>query len=193
MNIHNNFICIDGNIGAGKSSVLLHLHKNYKYNVDLEPVDKWQNYLDKMYLEDKGYFEFQKQVWEDRCWLQSKDNSSTPTILERSPYFTRHTFVEVLKDKYTQEEYEIIVQMYNLTDKLWKPKKTFYIKTTPKVAYDRIVSRNRKSENLISLQYLEKLHDAYERAYTNAKTSLYVIDGNNKSVEQIAKEINDNI
>ena len=123
MNIHNNFICIDGNIGAGKSYVLLHLHKNYKYNVDLEPVDKWQNYLDKMYLEDKGYFEFQKQVWEDRCWLQSKNNSSTPTILERSPYFTRHTFVEVLKDKYTQEEYEIIDQMYNLTYKLWKPKK----------------------------------------------------------------------
>jgi deoxyadenosine/deoxycytidine kinase len=193
MNIENNFICIDGNIGAGKSSVLLYLHKTHKYNVDLEPVDKWQNYLDKMYLEDKGYFEFQKQVWEDRCWLQSKDKSSTPTILERSPYFTRHTFVEVLKEKYTQEEYEIIDQMYNLTDKLWKPTKTFYIRTNPKVAYDRIVSRNRKSENLISLQYLQKLHNAYERAYTNAKNFLYVIDGDNKSVEQIAKEINDNI
>jgi deoxyadenosine/deoxycytidine kinase len=193
MNIENNFICIDGNIGAGKSSVLLYLHKTHKYNVDLEPVDKWQNYLDKMYLEDKGYFEFQKQVWEDRCWLQSKDKSSTPTILERSPYFTRHTFVEVLKEKYTQEEYEIIDQMYNLTDKLWKPTKTFYIRTNPKVAYDRIVSRNRKSENLISLQYLQKLHNAYERAYTNAKNFLYVIDGDNKSVEQIAKEIHDNI
>ena len=42
-------ITVDGNIGCGKTGVLNYLHKNYKYPIDLEPVDNWQKHLNKIY------------------------------------------------------------------------------------------------------------------------------------------------
>ena len=46
-------ITIDGNIGCGKTGVLNYLHKNYKYAIDLEPVDNWQKHLNRIYNEEK--------------------------------------------------------------------------------------------------------------------------------------------
>jgi deoxyguanosine kinase len=188
------FITIDGNIGAGKSSILLELHKIYKYNVDLEPVDKWLPHLTKLYAEDKGYFEFQKIVWEDRCWLQSKNKDNTPIILERSPFFTRNTFMNVLYNdkKLTDEEMIILNEMYNLTDKLWKPRIYIYLKTSPNISFKRIENRNRTSENLIKFDYIENLHNAYENAYNKGlkqKLNIHIIDTDDKTVEDITNII----
>ena len=57
-------ITIDGNIGCGKTSVLNYLHKFYKYPVDLEPVEEWQPYLDKMYQNKENTFNFQIRISE---------------------------------------------------------------------------------------------------------------------------------
>jgi len=51
-------ITIDGNIGCGKTSLLNYLHKYHKMVIDLEPVDNWIPYLNKMYNEKKMYFHF---------------------------------------------------------------------------------------------------------------------------------------
>ena len=68
-------LTIDGNIGCGKSTLLEYLHINYLLPIDLEPVNKWQPYLNDMYYHNKGACEFQVRVWLDRCWIQPKQDS----------------------------------------------------------------------------------------------------------------------
>ena len=49
-------ITIDGNIGAGKSSILHYLHKKYKIPIDLEPIENWKIYLDNFYNNKNDIF-----------------------------------------------------------------------------------------------------------------------------------------
>ena len=46
-------ITIDGNIGAGKSTILKFLKDVANINADLEPVDEWEPFLVDMYKNNK--------------------------------------------------------------------------------------------------------------------------------------------
>ena len=107
-------ITIDGNIGSGKTSILQKLQMNYGQLVDLEPIEQWKPYLDNIYLNDTGHFSFQKKVWEDRALIQSRNNNII--FIERSAKFTRETFVEVYKNKFTNEEYLLLNHLYENSD-----------------------------------------------------------------------------
>jgi deoxyadenosine/deoxycytidine kinase len=67
---------IDANIGAGKTTILEKLHKEYKYLIDLEPVEQWKPYLKNMYENNTGYNDFQVKVWSDRAWIQKKNENN---------------------------------------------------------------------------------------------------------------------
>ena len=93
-------ITIDGNIGCGKTGVLNYLHKNYKYAIDLEPVDNWQKHLNRIYNEEKdenskssNIFDFQVRIWLDRCWIQTKIETNI-ILVERSPSFINNVFIK---------------------------------------------------------------------------------------------------
>ena len=107
-------VTIDGNIGAGKTSILNYLHNNFNINVDLEPINKWKSYLDNIYLNKKNFFNFQVRVWLDRSWIQEKDERSL-IIMERSPNFIRNTFNKYMYEKglITSNENIIINELYN--------------------------------------------------------------------------------
>lgn len=181
---------IDGNIGAGKTSILNHLHTYFNINVDLEPIEKWKPYLDKIYNENDNYFKFQIRVWLDRSWIQEKSDSSI-VIMERSPYFIRNTF-----NKYVYEnnliknnENNVINELYDKTDLIWKPNYFIYLRSSPKNCLDRIYKRGRDNEMNISLEYLEKIHELHELAYSELKYNKKIIDVDNKTLEEIGLEI----
>ena len=188
-------ICIDANIGAGKTTLLQKLHNEYKYLICLEPVEQWMPYLKNIYENDKGYYEFQIKVWSDRSFVQEK--TEHPMLYERSPYFTRNTFVKCMleTEKITKEEYNNLNIMYDNTDIQWKPKKYIYIKVSPEVSYERIQKRNREFENNITLDYLQILHRLYEEAYKEAKEKGYdIIEINGeRNEDDIIKDILKNI
>ena len=194
-------VTIDGNIGSGKTSVLTHLHKQHKQLIDLEPVEKWQPYLTKMYEQDTGYFEFQKQVWMDRSMIQ--DNSTHLIFMERSPECTRNTFIEILRQplkvdknneigsKLTQDEYNKLQIMYDEGYQMFRPSKYIYIQTPPEICFERIKERGRQSENNISYEYIVKLHEYHEYFFTSMKqkgVDITIIDGD-KKIEDICKII----
>ena len=54
--------------------------------------------------------------------------------------------------------------------------KIFYIKTSPEVAMQRLLSRNREGEN-VSSEYLERVHDYHEQ-WLNDNPFVVTIDGN---------------
>lgn len=184
---------IDANIGAGKTTVLEYLHKHHRIPIDPEPVQKWQPYLEDMYRNDKGAFEFQLRVWLDRCWVQQRPNMS-PIVMERSPYFQRNVFVPVNVDnqRLTPKEYQLIHEMYQLSMNMWSPQGMIYLRSDPRKCKERIAKRSRNSEDTISIEYLESLHKYHENAYMNGVSRgmpIIVIDVENKTVEQVAAEV----
>jgi len=189
----NGFVfTIDGSIGAGKSTVLEYLHKNYNISIDLEPVDKWVPFLKRMYDEKKGTFEFQIRVWLDRCWIQPKRHVNI--IIERSPFFQKKVFIEasIMDKKITESERNILNEMYDKTMQLWCPRGYIYLRSNPIKCAERIKIRGRNCESNISIEYLQKLHDLHEKAYMIASAQcmpIICIDIEDKSIEKVSEEV----
>jgi deoxyadenosine/deoxycytidine kinase len=183
-------ITIDGNIGAGKTSILNYLHTNYNINVDLEPIDKWKQYLDNIYLEKKNYFKFLIRIWLDRSWIQEKNKSSL-VIMERSPYFIRNTFNKLTYDSelINNNENNIINELYDKTDIIWKSNYFIYLRSSPEKCLDKIYKRGRENEMEITLDYLKNIHEYHEKAFDNLEDKKIVINVDDKSIEEIGKEI----
>lgn len=184
---------IDGNIGCGKTSVLNYLHKYKNIQVDLEPVDKWKPFLDNIYLSKTGYFNFQIKVWLDRAWIQEKDNKSI-IFMERSPFFIRNTFNknDFNNNNINEDEFNVINEMYNKTDNIWKSNLYIYLRSTPNKCLERINHRGRLNELNIDINYITDIHNLHEETYQMAlenKLDIIVIDVDNRSISEIADEI----
>jgi deoxyadenosine/deoxycytidine kinase len=186
-------ITIDGGIGSGKSSVLNYLHKYYKLAIDLEPVEKWQSFLEDFYENKNNIFNFQVRVWLDRCWIQEKSEKSL-ILMERSPFFTRNVFIKSVYNKklITDNEYYMINDLYDKTNSIWCPNAYIYLRSNPENCLDRIKKRGRTCEKNIDTDYTEYLHELHENAYKEAlqnNMNVICIDVENKTVAQIAAEI----
>jgi deoxyadenosine/deoxycytidine kinase len=184
---------IDGNIGCGKTSVLNYLHKYKNIQIDLEPVEKWKTFLDNIYLSKTGYFNFQIKVWLDRAWIQEKDSKSI-ILMERSPFFIRNTFNknDYNNNNINEDEFNVINEMYNKTDNIWKSNLYIYLRSSPKRCLEKIQYRGRNNEMDISLDYITNIHNLHEETYKIAldkKLDIIVIDIDNKSINEIADEI----
>lgn len=192
-------ITIDGNIGCGKTSILNHLHKFMKYPIDLEPVENWQKYLDEIYKENKNMFNFQVKIWLDRCWIQNtniiNDNTINKIFVERNPYFIKNCFIELSKNNnlITETEYNTLLELHSKTDNIWKNYKKIYIRSRPEKCYNRILKRNRQSENNITLEYLKSIHEYHEKAVSKLKDDVIIINIDNnyetKTIASIVSEI----
>jgi len=194
-------ITIDGNIGCGKTGVLNYLHKNYKYAIDLEPVDNWQKHLNKIYnkendknLKLSNIFDFQVRIWLDRCWIQTKIEANV-ILVERSPSFIRNVFIKnaINCKDITENESEILDYLHKKTDYLWQNNIYIYLQSNPSSCLVRIKKRNRISEDKISIEYLEQINNLHEFHYNNMinKSNIYIINVENKTIQMIANEIND--
>jgi deoxyadenosine/deoxycytidine kinase len=188
---------IDGNIGCGKTSVLNYLHKYKNIQIDLEPIEKWKPFLDNIYLSKTGYFNFQIKVWLDRAWIQEKDNKSI-ILMERSPFFIRNTFNknDFNNNNINEDEYNVLNEMYNKTDTIWKSNLYIYLHSSPNKCLERINYRGRNNELNITLDYLTEIHNLHEETYKKAlenNLNIIIINVNNKTIQEIAEEILDKI
>ena len=186
-------ITIDGNIGAGKTTILNYLHTNYNIYVDLEPIEKWKPFLDNMYNNKKNHFNFQIRVWLDRSWIQEKEGNSN-IIMERSPFFISHTFNKYMYEKnlITSQENNIICELYKKTNVIWKSNYFIYLRSSPEKCLERILTRGRENELDITIDYLRDIHNLHEETYQKAYNKGYniiVINVENKSLEEISQII----
>ena len=183
---------IDGNIGCGKSTVLEYLHTHYVLPIDLEPVKKWQPYLNDMYYHNKGACEFQIRVWLDRCWIQPKQDSVL--IMERSPYFQKNVFIPINKEnnRLSEREVNMLNEMYDKSSQIWNPCGYIYLRSNPDNCMKRIEKRSRESEESIDKKYIDRLHELHEGAYFWSVSNGYpmvCVDVENKTVAEIANNV----
>ena len=179
------FVTICGNIGSGKTTVLENLESN-GFDVKFEPVHKW-TYLSKFYKDMKKYaFSLQMQIL--KSFLSyTNTNKKVPIVCERSPQESFQVFSSHLyKNNFLELEQFRIIRFFTNTY-AWKPDVYIYIRTDPSVCLSRIQSRNRDSENNITLDYIKELHESYDN-FSRINKIIHIIDGS-KSREDVYNEV----
>lgn len=165
---------IEGNIGSGKSTFIAYwksLQKDDSIIFIQEPVDEWNTItdkdnitiLEKFYENKERYaFSFQMMAYISRLAqikniIKTNKNKDIIIIMERCVYTDRNVFAKMLYDnkEINEIDYKIYNKWFDYFIEDIKFNGIIYIKSNPKIAYDRVLKRNRKGEN-IPIEYLEK-------------------------------------
>jgi deoxycitidine kinase/deoxyguanosine kinase len=189
-------VSIDGNIGAGKSTLFDYLKDKFSNNTKIifleEPVSVWQNIQDdrgnsllELFYADKytWAFSFQMAAYISRLALLKETIEKNPNaiiITERSLNTDRHVFAKMLYDynSISEIDYQIYLKWFDTFAKDYHVSKVIYVKTDPYICYRRIKIRSRNGE-VIPFEYLESCHEYHENMInllTNQSVTL--IDGN---------------
>jgi deoxyadenosine/deoxycytidine kinase len=174
-------IALEGNIGAGKTTVLQHLEHYPQVTIFKEQVSKWQcvpglqpgsdaNILHQFYHEPKRYaytFQTYAQLTQFQNHIQVV---KTPIkILERSIHTAFNVFASLLHDEesLTSLEYALLQEHYRHYCELDKTHVDYYLMldTPPVAAFQRLQKRGRSEEKqapVLTIEYLERLDAKYE-------------------------------
>ena len=173
-----------------------------------EPVEEWNNLnLLKLFYEqqDRWSFTFEHfvQLSRLRAHITSlneiKKNPNSIVVMERSLWSSHHVFAKnTFEEKGIRSfEYDILEAYHKMfSEKLIKdsggshltlPFHIIYLRTDPSVCFERLKIRSREAENKISLEYLIKIHDKYEKWIGNIvnkdQSFVTIIDGNVQKFE----------
>ena len=210
-------LSIEGNIGSGKSTIIDYLKEKYKNNTNYkivflpEPVDEWETIKDeenntilqKFYYDQKKYsFTFQIMAYISRLNLLRKTIKENPgkiIISERSLFTDKYVFAKMLYDSGNMEsiQYQIYNKWFESFLDLAPVSKMIYLKTDPKVSYQRISIRNRNGEENIPYEYIENCHKYHNSMYDIIDFNKQIIDctidfnKDNSYFENISKQILD--
>jgi len=190
-------ISIEGNIGAGKSSLVRYLEKSSRLDATFypEPVEEWKNFhgynmLDVMYRDMNKYaMVFQVLAYNTMKTIRLKPFTTRYKILERSVETTVFCFSKLqLSLGYINPIEKLVIEHMYETDCLPPMDRIFYLKTDPLVCYERLKRRGRSEESGISLDYLCKLHKVYDEYIQRFGDKVSMINGNSTK-EDIRSQI----
>jgi thymidylate kinase len=185
-------ICIEGNIGCGKTTAVEALQELQatnpdwqKYTIISEPVQEWHHLLGPLYSAPshspaKHHMAALLQVAVLNAYaLRVPSPVSAPTVIsERSPWSSLAVF---LPTQSLPPTYEAVVthtahHLYANLDNAM-PTAVIYIKTDPATCINRIQQRQRQGENMLSLDYITKLHEQYEQEMAQFPGPVITVDG----------------
>ena len=177
-------IAIAGNIGAGKTTLTNLLAKQYNWTPQFEDVEH-NPYLDDFY-NDMEKWAFNLQIY----FLGSRFNqvkqireSGLDIIQDRTIYEDAHIFASNLNDMglLSTRDYNNYLRVFNLmTSFVEAPDLLIYLKASIPTLVKQIQKRGRDYENSISIDYLNRLNDKYDKWTSNYKEGkILVIDVDN--------------
>ena len=181
-------IYVEANIGSGKTTFLDILKDNY--NTIKEPLDEWlkltdgkENILDKFYKDpDRWAYTFQMETFMSRIQSIKENEIKDINIIERSIYTDMNCFASLAHENgHIQElEWKLYKKWFNWLDDSFDVKADgyIYIKTDPKISYNRIAKRSRTEESSIPLKYLEQVNQKHQQWLNSTKTPVLILDGN---------------
>lgn len=196
-------ICIEGNIGCGKTTAVEALQNLQatdpdwrKYTIIPEPVQEWHHLLGPLYAAPQhsparhSAAALLQVAVLNAFALRVPSPVYAPTVItERSPWSSLAVF---LPSQCLPPSYEAVVtqtahHLYpNLDNAL--PTAVIYIKTDPATCMDRIQQRQRHGENMLNLEYITQLHEQYEQEIAMFPGPVITIDGT-KPKEAVAAAV----
>lgn len=182
MSIKYNYVVIEGNIGAGKTTLAQKISDKYNARLILESFAD-NPFLPKFYNEPEKYsFPLElsflasryKQLKEE---LVPRDLFKTFTIADY--YFTKS--LVFASSTLNGDEYNLYRQIfYIIYGSLPKPDIYVYLHLNPERLLENIEKRGRNYEKLITREYLQKIQDSYFSFFRQDTSNKYlVIDMNN--------------
>jgi deoxyadenosine/deoxycytidine kinase len=197
-------ISIEGNIGAGKSTLMNILKEKFSnavYFID-EPVDEWtqmigsdgKNLLETFYENmTRWSYSFQNIAYITRMnrLLSAIDSDKKVIIMDRSLDGDKNTFTKMLEEdghinKLEMAAYNKWVDLFNTRFGNNILTKHIYLSCDPSIAHSRINKRSRNGEGGIPLEYLTRLHNCHEE-WLNQKTNILKIDVNQDFIQDLEK------
>jgi deoxyadenosine/deoxycytidine kinase len=170
-------ILLEGNIGAGKTTVGKIIAESATFGFIEEPTAAWRqdfavNMLELFYSDTPRWaFTFQIVTFVTRAktWLEiSALIDQNKVVLERSIFCDRFVFVEncYRTGLMSLAEYQLYCRLWDslVPNYLDQPDLILYLRTPAEVCLERIRARGRAEESGIPLEYLlqlEKLHDEW--------------------------------
>lgn len=193
-------IYLEGNIGAGKSTLAAKLASLNRFKVIAEPVHEWQNVegynLLKLLYADRFTWNFPFQMLAlttlgKRQTEALTDNPNEVVILERSPKCSIRVFAQYLENaKMLRAEHMAVLRvLYTTVAPITKrPVHYIYVRTPPNLVVERIARRGRSEELPITEPYLNELHKVTDAwLLQEERAPVHVIDGR-QSPEEVLNE-----
>lgn len=177
-NLQDLFIGIAGVIGAGKSTLATALGEHLGLPVYYEPVADNEYLADfyrdtarysfqtQIYLLNRRFAQHQEIIWRGGGGVQDR------TIYEDA------VFAKMLSDIGLMEErdYRTYLQLFkHMSNFMCRPSLIVYLDVKPERSMERVQMRSRDVESGITLEYLQALHDEYERFIGDISKTVPVI------------------
>lgn len=177
-------VLVEGNIGSGKTSLIDFFCRNYGDRIfpAAEPIQKWRDVrghnLFNLLSADPAKFGFPFQQYVQLTMTQVH-RSIPPAedqvkLMERSLYSARFCFVENLHASglmsdaefaVYEEYFEFLTQHPELRVDL-----ILYLKASPDVCLQRALSRKRKEESKLTIDYLTRLDQLHDKWLLSASS-----------------------
>jgi deoxyadenosine/deoxycytidine kinase len=175
---HNlNFIVVEGNIGAGKTSLSTKIAHDFKAHLVLEQFADNQ-FLPKFYKEPEKYaFQLETSFLIDR-YDQLKKQLQTQDIFSDfiiSDYFFSKSLI-FSKNTLQEDEFSLYRKIFDLIYKnVPKPDLYIYLHLPISKLMENIKKRGRTYEQYITPEYLEKIQEAYFTYFKEQKDFSFLI------------------
>jgi len=162
-NLTYNFIAIEGNIGAGKTTFATQFAKDVNAKLVLERFEE-NPFLPKFYEDQKRYaFPLEMSFLADR-YQQLSDDLSQYDLFKTSVVSDYFVFKSIIFSKVTlsEDEYALYRKIFNFMYKdLVKPDLYIYLYQNVDRLLQNIKKRGRSYEQSITGEYLEQIHEGY--------------------------------
>ena len=180
---------LEGNIGAGKTTILKMIAKHFK-DVEFveEPVKEWQNLggmnlLDSFYSNPQRWgfsFEFYSMLTKIQALLKAADSDKPIIIIERS-ILSNKIFMDLSNElgKLDKMEYCMLMNTYDFYLQNIYPQLSgiIYLDTPVDECIKRITKRNRGEECNIEKSYLEAIKRKMDELAKSSTMIVIRIDG----------------
>lgn len=182
MSVDLNYIVIEGNIGAGKTTLSKMIAREYNAKLILEQFAD-NPFLPKFYSDpDKYSFQLELSFLAERYHQLNKDLTSRD--LFRSFTVADYYFMKSLifaKATLSEDEYNLYRKIFNIIyQSIPKPDLYVYLHVDVQNLKNNITKRGREYEQAISLEYLNKLQDGYFDFFRQQNDISYLIIDTNQ-------------
>jgi len=196
---HINYVCVEGVIGAGKTSLCNLLQKRFGARLVLEEVDE-NPFLPKFYA-DKNAFAFQTQLW----FLLSRYKQISVMVAQQDLFhsvtisdymFARDRIFASMNLQ--DEEFSLYNNIARLLESsIPRPDLVVYLQASTDTLLKRIEKRGRFFESNMDVKYIEELNEAYNCFFSHYTASpLLIINandidfvGNSSHLDEILEQI----
>ena len=180
---------LEGNIGAGKTTIMKIIGKHFK-SVEFveEPVSQWQNLggmnlLDAFYSNPQRWgfsFEFYSMLSKIKALLNAANSDKPVIVIERS-ILSNKVFMDLSHElgKLEEMEYRMLMNTYEFYLQHVYPQLSgiIYLDTPVDECIRRITKRSRGEECTIEKSYLQSIKEKMDKLANSSTMNVIRIDG----------------